>query len=113
MRTLKFLFLGLLGLVLFSLALANRGAVTLRWLPDETAALLRLPNQFDMPLFVVIFLALVAGILVGLVWEWFREHQYRAEASRKGREAEALRRKLKDQETSAARDGDDVLALLD
>ena len=114
MRYLKYLFLAVLGAILVAIAVANREVVTLRLVTDDTAAFLGLPYRIELPLFVVIFAALVAGILVGLVWEWFREYQYRAEASRKRRDAESLKRdlgKLRGASSDAATD--DVLALLD
>ena len=114
-RYLKFLFLAVLGLILFVLALANRDMVVLRVVTDDAARVLGIPNQVSLPLFAVILAALVAGIIVGLVWEWFREHQYRAEASRKRREAEALKRDL-NQIKGPGKTGtgaDDVLALLE
>jgi len=112
MRYLKFGFLAILGIVLIALALANREMVTLRLLTDDAANLLGVQNQITLPLFAVIFAALVGGILVGLVWEWFREYQYRAEATRKSREADALRRDLAQVKPEAGNPGDDVLALL-
>ena len=99
---------------LIALALANREVVVLRLLSDPAADLFGIRTQIGLPLFVIIFVALVAGILVGLVWEWFREHGHRAEASAKGREAEALRRDLNRLRSADGDDkGDDVLAILD
>jgi len=102
--------------VLFALALANRDVVTLRLVTDEASSLLGIPNQISLPLFVVIFAALVAGILVGLVWEWFREHQFRADAAVQRRKADALGRDLADLKSPANANGkpqDDILALVD
>lgn len=113
MRYLRYLFLGVVGLILFALALANRDIVILRLVTDDVAGILDIPNKIALPLFVVIFAALVGGIVVGLVWEWFREHQYRASAARKGREAEALKRDLNRLAPGAKGSGDDVLALLE
>ncbi len=114
MRYLRYLFLAVLGAVLIALALANREVVVLRLLSDPAADLFGIRTQIGLPLFVIIFVALVAGILVGLVWEWFREHGHRAEASAKGREAEALRRDLNRLRSADGDDkGDDVLAILD
>jgi len=114
MRFVKYLFLAVLGLILFILALANRDIVTLRLVSDDVAGVLDLPNRVNLPLFAVIFAALVAGILVGLVWEWFREHQYRAESARRQRETEALRRDLS-RLAPTHEDGsaDEVLTLLE
>lgn len=114
MRYLRYGFLGILGVILFTLALANRQIVTVRIVTDDVAEILGLPNQLPLPLFAVILVALVAGILVGLVWEWFREHQYRAEASSRAREAEALKRDLnRVKARNKDAPGDDVLALLE
>ena len=116
MRVIRNLFLIALAVVLFTLALANREFVTLRLVTDDAAALLGIPNQISLPLFAVIFLALVAGILVGLVWEWFRAHQFRADAVAQRRKAEALSRDLADLKAPANANGkpeDDILALVD
>ncbi len=116
MRLLRNVFLIGLGVILFALALANREMVTLRWATDDAAALIGLPNQISLPLFVVIFVSLVGGILVGLVWEWFREYQYRADASTQRRTADALRRDLAQLKAPSSKDGnsaDDILALVD
>ncbi len=116
MRLIRNLFLLALGLILFALALANREFVTLRLMTDDAAALMGIPNQISLPLFAVIFVALVAGILVGLVWEWFREHQFRADAAAQRRKADALSRDLANLRAPANANGkpeDDILALVD
>ncbi len=114
MRFVKYLFLAVLGLVLFVVALANRDIVTLRLVPDDFASILGFSGQATLPLFVVIFAALVGGILIGLVWEWIREYGYRAHGARKEREAAELKRDLN--RISGARgqnrEEDEVLALL-
>ena len=33
--------------------------------------------MLELPLFLVIFGGIVAGLLIGFVWEWFREHKHR------------------------------------
>ena len=54
---LRYLFLGLLALCLLVLALANRGAVTLRLLPEEIGTRLGLDLSITLPLFIVLFIA--------------------------------------------------------
>ena len=113
-RYLRLLMLGLLGLGLLTVALANRAPVTLQLLPVDLAALTGLTWAMELPLFVVIFGGIVVGVLIGCVWEWFREHGHRATASQKSREVARLERELavlKDATSVPAKD--EVLALLE
>jgi lipopolysaccharide assembly protein A len=112
-RFLRLLFLGLVGLVLLAVAMANRGSVQVRLLPDDLAALTGLTWSMDMPLFIVIFAGIVAGVLIGFVWEWFREMKHRSTASLKAREVARLERELAVMKDSVSVPKDDVLALLD
>ncbi len=114
MRYLKFLFLGLLGLCLLTVALANRGPVQIRLLPDDMAGLLGVNWSAELPLFLIIFGGIVAGLLIGFVWEWLREHRIRAEAAQTKRRLAATRREVEQlREARPKEPGDDVLALLD
>ena len=45
-------------------------------------------------LFLVIFAGIVAGLLIGFVWEWLREHRFRSTAARERRERERLEREI-------------------
>lgn len=116
MRYIKYLFLASLAIVLVCVALANRAPVTLNSLPEGIAAIPGMgwmSYSMELPLFIVIFGGIVAGLLIGFVWEWLREYKHRAEASRKGAEVKKLERELR--RTKAQRDEgkDEVLALLD
>lgn len=113
-RYLRYAFLIVLTAALVLVALANRGMVTLRALPPDMAGFLGLSWEASLPLFLVIFASILAGILIGFVWEWFREHKHRAQASRQRKETEALKREMS-QLKPAGKDGkpDDVLALLE
>ena len=118
MRYIRYGFLGVLAVVLISVAMANRGGITLRLLPDELATPLGLAWSIELPLFVVIIAAIVAGLLIGFVWEWLREHKHRAEAARKSGEVRQLKREVTRLKGDADADGaggteDEVLALLD
>jgi len=110
MRYLKYIILaGFMG-VLVLLALANKAVVTIAALPDGLpyAQALRL----EVPLFAVIFGSMGAGLLLGYVLEYFREHKYRRQASVKNREAAALASEVAKLKRSNGSDEDDVLALL-
>ncbi|MCP3972640.1 MAG: LapA family protein [Rhodobacteraceae bacterium] len=115
MRYIRYGILAVIGALLITVALANRGPVTLQLLPGGLAELLRFPaalNSVTLPLFLVIFAGIVAGVLLGFVWEWLREHKHRAEAARGRRETERLGREVSKMRTDKA-EGDEVLALLE
>ena len=113
-RTLRLILLGLLGLILLTLALANRAPVEVRLLPGDLAALTGLTWGMQLPLFLVIFAGILAGVLIGVVWEWFREHGHRATASQKSREVTRLERELAVlRDSTSVPPKDEVLALLD
>jgi lipopolysaccharide assembly protein A len=113
-RTLRLLFLGLVGLGLLTVALANRAPVSVRLLPEDLAALTGLTWAAELPLFLAIFGGIIVGVLIGFVWEWFREHGHRAAANQKTREVSRLERELAVLKDSAAvPPKDEVLALLE
>lgn len=114
MRYIRYLCIFVFAIALISVSVANRNMVQLQVLPDELAGLFAVNPQIELPLFVVIFGGILVGLLVGFVWEWFREHAVRAEASKKGREVRRLERENKRLKSEKAENqGDDVLALLD
>ncbi len=113
MRYLRFAFLVLLAICLLIVALANRDPVTLNVLPAELAEFTGWSPAASLPLFVVIFGGIVAGVMIGFVWEWFREHKHRAEAANQRRERERLEREVDRLKPASEKQTDDVLALLE
>ena len=111
MSFIRILFLGLLALCLVVLALANRASVTLRLIPEDLANMVGMNMSVTLPLFIVIFIAMAVGLLVGFVWEWLREHKHRAEARSERAEKERLEKELA--KTRKSSDRDEVLALLE
>ncbi|PZQ17233.1 MAG: DUF1049 domain-containing protein [Ancylobacter novellus] len=84
-----------LALVIVLFAVANRQAVTIGFDPFAPAT----PAfSIQLPLFVVILLSLMLGVLVGGVAAWARQGKWRKEARRRRIEAERL-----EIETEAAR----------
>ena len=112
MRYLWYIFLALVAIVLVTVALANADPVTLRLLPEAMAGFLGFSWQITLPLFLVIFGGIAAGLLIGFVWEWWREHRYRAQMRAERRERQRLEREMSQMRPSG-RKGDDVLALLE
>lgn len=115
MKTLKYIFWAVVAVVLVLVGLANRDMTTLQAMPTAFANLFGISPQITLPLFIVIFLALGAGLLLGLIWEWIREYPERVEARARAREIESLRREVAQLRSASASPakGDDVLALLD
>ena len=112
-RYIKYAFLGSVGLVLVTLALANREFVSLQLLPSEIGGFFGFNATIDLPLFVVIYGGIVAGLLIGFLWEWIREYKYRTGAERAQREVGRLEREVSKLKGASATSEDDVLNLLD
>lgn len=113
MRYIRYACIAVFGIALVAIALANRQAVTVQLLPNEVAALFATNPTQSLPLFVIIYGGVVAGLLIGFVWEWIREHDQRAAAARTAREMRRLEREVKRLKGEKNEGKDDVLALLD
>lgn len=105
-------FWAILAIVLLTVAVANRGPVTFNLLPAELGELIGFNWAMTVPLYLVIFVAIVAGLAIGYMAEWLREYRYRSTASREHRELERLKKEVRTLKVDEAK-GDDVLAILD
>lgn len=114
MAYLRYGFAAVVAIVLVTIALANRSIVEIKLLPDTLAALLGFNLSMSLPLFLILGLAVAAGLLLGFVWEWFRELSYRAEAAKLARENEAMRAQLdRAKQVAPSIQKDDVRALIE
>lgn len=113
MKYIKYLFLAAIALALVLLALANRDPVTLTVLPHDLAEWVNWNVSITLPLFIVLLGGIVAGLLIGFVWEWFREHKQRAEAKANRKERDRLAREVQALKGDTNRGRDEVLALLE
>jgi len=115
MKTIRYSFWAVVALCLIIVGLANRDFVTLRAMPQALADLLGISPDIELPLFVVLFIGVGAGLMIGFLWEWVRERRIRADARKKSREVDALRREVDQLKGAAAgaKDDDDVLAILE
>ncbi|AXI45482.1 DUF1049 domain-containing protein [Sulfitobacter sp. SK012] len=113
MRYVRYLCIAIFAVALISVALANRTLVPLKILPTEIAGLFAVNPQVELPLFLVILGSIVAGLLVGFVWEWIREYGQRAEAAKQAREMRRLEREIARLRGEKHEGKDEVLALLD
>lgn len=110
MRTLKYLVLALILVCLVVLALANREIVTLHLLPAGMARVM--PMSLRVPLFVVVLLSALVGMIAGYLLEWLREHKHRRRAAEKAREAARLGGEVDRLRRQSGKPEDDVLALI-
>ncbi len=113
MRYIRYAFLAALGIVLISVSLANRASVTLKLMPDDLADLLGFNFTIALPLFLVVLGGVVAGLVIGFIWEWLREHKHRRQADVKHREVRRLEREVKSLKKKQNEGKDEVLAILD
>ncbi|MFN4101241.1 MAG: lipopolysaccharide assembly protein LapA domain-containing protein [Pararhodobacter sp.] len=116
MKYLRYALLAIVLLFCLTVALANRGMVTLALWPDTVTAFLGFGLSVTAPLFVIVGLAGGLGLVLGLVWEWLRERSLRVEAKRTRRELDKIRAEhhivpVSPAATAAPRDR--VLAILD
>lgn len=116
MRYIRYAIYASLLIVLTVVCVANLAPVTLNTLPAGLASLPQvgwLAFSVEVPLFAVALGGLVLGFVLGEVFEWLREHKFRAEASAKGHEVKKLERQLKKTQAERDKDKDEVLAILD
>ncbi|MFZ5710878.1 MAG: lipopolysaccharide assembly protein LapA domain-containing protein [Pseudomonadota bacterium] len=112
-RLLRLLFLLAIGFVLLVVAFANRGLVTVTLLPGDMGLFLNWNPTVELPLFLVIFGGILAGLAIGFVWEWARESKHRSAASRHRRQAQTLEREVSRLREKEPAHKDEVLALLE
>ncbi|WP_171229704.1 lipopolysaccharide assembly LapA domain-containing protein [Ruegeria sp. HKCCA4008] len=113
MRYLRYVFLAALGIILISVSLANVQSVELKLMPDALAELLGFNLSASLPLFLVVLGGVAAGLVIGFLWEWLREHKHRRDATVKKTEVRKLEREVKKLKKKQNEGKDDVLALLD
>ncbi|MCB1407787.1 MAG: LapA family protein [Rhodobacteraceae bacterium] len=116
MKYIRYAFLAVVLLLCVMLALANRAPVSLALWPDTMTAFLGFGYSVSLPLFVIVGAAVGLGLVLGLIWEWLREHGQRAETAHLRREVQQLRSGGAVQPApaqTASKPKDQVLAILD
>lgn len=112
-RWLRILFLLVLAVCLLTVALANREPVMVQLMSAELGALVGFNYAIELPLFIVIYGGIVAGLLIGFVIEWFREHKHRAAVRARTKEVKTLQREVTSLRANVKQPPkDDVLAIL-
>jgi uncharacterized integral membrane protein len=86
-----------LAIVLIAFAVANRQIVTVSLDPFGGS-----DSGLSLPLFVLIILLLIIGVLIGGLAAWVRQGKWRGAARRAERQLQALRKKLEAYEGTAS-----------
>lgn len=113
MKTIRYGFWALVALILILVGLANRDFATVRAMPPALADMLNISPDVSLPMFIIIFVSVGVGLLIGFFWEWIREHRIRVEGRKKAREANKLAREVESLKSESGKHDDDVVALLD
>lgn len=113
LRYIRYLILAAIAVCLVTIAMANRGPVTLRLVPAEVTDVIGIGGEITLPLYLVILGGVVLGVLLGFVWEWIREAKIRSSAAQDRREREKLEREVTRIKAKNPAASDDVLAILE
>ena len=73
MRFIKYLLLAVILIAIVVLAVANRGPVTLRLLPDGLSMFGQ--RSIELPMHLVGLALILTGMILGYIFEWLREQQ--------------------------------------
>jgi uncharacterized integral membrane protein len=85
-RYLRLLIAVPIAIVVITLAVVNRGPVTLRYSPPQFGEW-----AVTVPMFVALFVALMAGVVIGGAASWWRQGRHRRLERAYRREAEMLK----------------------
>jgi hypothetical protein len=112
MRTLKYIVLAVIAIVVIGLSVANRHTVDVAVAPDFTAYGFPPSLHFDVPLFLVALACGALGFMVGAAREYLREGRVRARARAARREAGELKREVHELKARQNIDEDDEIISL-
>ena len=80
-----------LAIIIVMFAVANRETITVSFDPFDST---RPAFAFSLPLFVLIFILVGAGVVIGGIATWLRQHRWRVRARRAEADARDLREQL-------------------
>lgn len=113
MRFIRLLFVLSLAIVLIAMALANREMVTLNAFPANFGQYMDGTWSIQLPLFLVILLAIAFGVVIGFIWEYLREAHIRRKSRQRANHVAQLEREVSQLRDSHAAPRDEVLAIVD
>lgn len=113
MRYIKYLLLAVITIAVLVLSLANRQSVELNLFPEAVATMIGFNASVQLPLFVVSFLSIAVGLLIGILLEWIREYRIRAEGARTKKELRRVHKELKSDKAAVKDQGREILDLIE
>lgn len=108
MRYVRYFILGVIGVAVVLITVANRQIVTVQLEPFGLGP--PFPAPVDVPLFVVIFVSMLVGLIIGYVIEYIRERKHRRAIFDQQREAADLRKEVKRLATKVSKTDKDALS---
>ena len=102
MRYIKLLAWILVGVLLIIFALGNNQTVQVYLFPNIFSNTLIARYIFPMPLFIIVYLVLLIGVIFGFVFEYFRQYKYRLNLRKYKRELNSLRAEVQELKSRTA-----------
>lgn len=113
MRIVRFIIIFFISIFLLILALVNREYVDFRFLPVNLSDQLGVSGSITLPLFILTFIGILVGVLLGFFWEYLREHKYRKALSQKTKKVKVLENEIKKLKNITNNEADQILELLE
>ena len=102
MRYIKLLAWILVGVLLIIFALGNNQTVQVYLFPNIFSNTLIARYIFPMPLFIIVYVVLLIGVIFGFVFEYFRQYKYRLNLRKYKRELNSLRAEVQELKSRTA-----------
>ena len=102
MRYIKLLAWILVGVLLIIFALGNNQTVQVYLFPNIFSNTLIARSIFPMPLFIIVYLVLLIGVIFGFVFEYLRQYKYRLNLRKYKKEMNSLRAEVQELKSRTA-----------
>ena len=113
MRIFRSGLIAIFGLAMVLFALSNQTPVVIHLLPPELDGVRGLVGVREVPLFIVMFGGVLAGLIAGYFLEWIREAKERAIAAKQAQELKSLREEVVRLKSKIYAGEDEILALVE
>ena len=102
MRYIKLLAWVLVGVLFVIFALGNNQTIQVYLFPNIFSNTMIPRSLFPMPLFIIIYLVLLIGVIFGFVFEYFRQYKYRLNLRKYKKEMNSLRAEVQELKSRTA-----------